>query len=295
MQTSLAACFAVSIRGENLEKVLPGSCDGEYGLFAGLSPLGGTLQMEVPYGSDRTAGTLDMSANPIINAGNVTSTGDLTGNKITVNGFTPGTPSVEVGNGTGIHRAGTTDHSLSLTAFGTERVRILETNGYVGVHTLAPTAPLDVAGEIRVGQSGTPINCTATTQQGSIRSNAGILEYCDGVGWKKMAPEKDCLGEGFLNVGEGTAKICYQVTIGIFPTNASTYCGGLSANQPSRQCSVSELKAIKQKGGSLPTSVLSGDLAYTSVFLYITTDNTGNPTGTISTTATSAENVACCY
>ncbi len=54
LQTSLAACFAVSIRGENLAKVRPGSCDGEYGLFAGLSPLGGTLQMEVPYGSNRT-------------------------------------------------------------------------------------------------------------------------------------------------------------------------------------------------------------------------------------------------
>lgn len=53
-QTSQAACFAVSLRGEKIPERAAGSCDMSYGQFAGLAPIGGQLSLEAEYGSNRT-------------------------------------------------------------------------------------------------------------------------------------------------------------------------------------------------------------------------------------------------
>jgi hypothetical protein len=47
-------CFAVSISGQGLESTPASSCDQSYGLFAGLTPLGGTIEIETMPGSART-------------------------------------------------------------------------------------------------------------------------------------------------------------------------------------------------------------------------------------------------
>ncbi len=77
-------------------------------------------------------------------------------------------------------------------------MRILNT-GNIGIATVTPTAPLDVAGEIRIGQSGTPLNCDGS-RQGALRSNANGFEYCDGTMWRniiKPAPSMNSGGPTF--------------------------------------------------------------------------------------------------
>lgn len=48
-----SACYAVNITGPDIETVSPGSCDASYGTFAGLRPLGTTIELEASYGVDR--------------------------------------------------------------------------------------------------------------------------------------------------------------------------------------------------------------------------------------------------
>jgi hypothetical protein len=54
--------------------------------------------------------------------------------------------------------------------------------GNVGIGTLTPAAPLDVAGDVKVGNSSA--SCTASNK-GSIRYNnvSSVLEFCNGTGW----------------------------------------------------------------------------------------------------------------
>ncbi len=48
------ACFAVSISAGDIPTASPGSCDQAYGIVAGLSPLGQAVEMEAPFGKNRT-------------------------------------------------------------------------------------------------------------------------------------------------------------------------------------------------------------------------------------------------
>lgn len=53
----------------------------------------------------------------------------------------------------------------------------------VGIGTAVPTAKLHVDGETRVGSSGAAANVVGA---GSIRWNAGVLQYSDGVSWVNL-------------------------------------------------------------------------------------------------------------
>lgn len=48
------ACFAINITGDNINATSAGSCDQSYGLFAGLAPAGGTVEIETQFGDNRT-------------------------------------------------------------------------------------------------------------------------------------------------------------------------------------------------------------------------------------------------
>jgi hypothetical protein len=61
----------------------------------------------------------------------------------------------------------------------TVRMGIYGTSGNVGVATLTPVAKLDVAGPIRVGDSGASYVCN-TNLSGALRYVAGALSYCQG-------------------------------------------------------------------------------------------------------------------
>lgn len=64
------------------------------------------------------------------------------------------------------------------TTTRTEKMRITE-NGFVGIGTAAPVTTLDVSGAIRIAYQAT---CSAS-YAGTIRYNAGAVEYCNGTTW----------------------------------------------------------------------------------------------------------------
>lgn len=75
-----------------------------------------------------------------------------------------------------------TDNSSS--SWGTERVRILQSNGYMGINTVTPAVRLDVDGTLRVADGGEA--CAAGTA-GGIRYNGGNLQYCNGTAWTSLS------------------------------------------------------------------------------------------------------------
>ncbi len=48
-----SACFAVNIKAKDIQPIIPGSCDDQYGIFSGLVPLGDTIKMSAPRGTGR--------------------------------------------------------------------------------------------------------------------------------------------------------------------------------------------------------------------------------------------------
>jgi len=69
-------------------------------------------------------------------------------------------------------------HTTGWQTAATERMRIAA-NGNVGIGTTIPQAKVDVAGEIKVGNSGLACNANTT---GALRYNSTI-QYCDGTNW----------------------------------------------------------------------------------------------------------------
>lgn len=67
---------------------------------------------------------------------------------------------------------------------------VIRNDGDVGIGTTTPQARLDVAGEVRVGNTG--LGCNANTV-GAVRYNAGEMQYCDGSAvppaWRSVSPE----------------------------------------------------------------------------------------------------------
>ena len=64
-------------------------------------------------------------------------------------------------------------------------VMFMGNNGNVGIGTVAPNAKLEVAGELKIGNSG--VLCSAA-QEGSLRYNGLIkcTEICNGTAWSSM-------------------------------------------------------------------------------------------------------------
>lgn len=89
------------------------------------------------------------------------------------------------GGQTGSVTVGSADaNSVTITSAGSPRVTVLS-GGNVGVGTASPVAPLDVAGDMKIGNSSA--TCDATTE-GRQRYNSGSkdMEFCNGTTWRSM-------------------------------------------------------------------------------------------------------------
>lgn len=141
----------------------------------------------------------------------------------------PGAPEYSFGSSSNIGMFMPNIGTLGFSTNGTERVRITA-EGSVGIGLGVPQARLDVAGDIRVGNQG--VSCSSTNQ-GSIRYNAGILEYCDANNqWQSTIGIKNC-PSGFTLTGgnPGTrSAFCIHTSIqssSSFVAAAST-CNGVT-------------------------------------------------------------------
>jgi|GEM_PF-6696349 len=71
--------------------------------------------------------------------------------------------------------------TMSFSTNDTEKVSILS-GGNVGIGTTSPVAKLDVAGEIKLGNTSSACDSTKEGQQ-RYNSTSKVMEFCDGVEW----------------------------------------------------------------------------------------------------------------
>jgi len=96
----------------------------------------------------------------------------------------------------------------------------LNVKGKVGIGTTTPQAKLDVAGEVKISNTG--LNCNSNTA-GVLRYNNNQIEYCDGMGWKSMFVRAPVTGS---YVGDGTKN--RKIDVGFSPTYLIIYGKGIA-------------------------------------------------------------------
>lgn len=135
--------------------------------------------------------------------------------------------------------------------------------GMVGVGTTAPAAPLDVAGDVKIGNSN--IACS-TANKGSIRydNTSSVLEFCNGTSWNliQAAACSDATPNVFVFSDLSNQTTATQITSdivqvsGISCTIPVTVSG---AGSPQFQiCSDSGCSSVVQGWTSSPSSIVSG-------------------------------------
>lgn len=89
---------------------------------------------------------------------------------------------------------------------------IYENSGNVGIGTSSPSAKLDVTGAIQISYNAEA--CATASDEGTIRYNGGVLQYCNGSAWQTLGVS----GAGLtsLNAQTGSAQ-----TFGV-PGNSGT-------------------------------------------------------------------------
>ncbi len=140
-------------------------------------------------------------------------------------GFNGGVDSVFYFNNSGA-AAGKT--AITSSSSGTELLTVTNT-GNVGVGNDTPQVKLDVNGGIKVGNTGT---CN-TNLAGTIRYNAGNLEFCDGTAWRSTTPPepKQIIGPS-LSCGQ-TGGSCDGPSVATCPAKHKLYGGGAEILGPS--------------------------------------------------------------
>ena len=167
----------------------------------------------------------------------------------------------------GSHYASNGPQSYDLT-FGTydggtaERMRI-KGNGNVGIGTNSPVTKLSVSGGIRISMESA---ACAVSYAGTIRYNAGVVEYCNGTAWAAFGVE----GSGITSSAASIAQV-----LGYVPANsaalgslASLNFVDLSGSQASGTLNIARLPSF------------SGDVSSVSGSNVLTLANSGVTSGT---------------
>ncbi|MBK7961026.1 MAG: DUF1566 domain-containing protein [Bdellovibrionales bacterium] len=173
-----------------------------------------------------------------------------------------------------------TDHSIigSISTDGStvKNLSINPSGGNVGVGTTAPAATLDVAGDVKVGNSSA--TCSATTK-GSIRYNntTNVLEFCNGSAWGLVQPAAcsdptpDTIS--FSNEANATTSTLYTSDIQqVTGINCSVTITITGQGSPQYQtCSDASCTTVVQGWTSSPSSITTGQYLQTR----LTTDSVG--------------------
>lgn len=119
---------------------------------------------------------------------------------------------------------GSTNRSKMIFATSNADNLIINEDGKLGVKTMSPQTTLDVAGEVKVGNTG--IACSGATS-GAMRYNGTSMQYCDGTNWKAMGgnelKQDSCYWTAITTHGNFVCPVGYYVA-GICTTNAANGC-----------------------------------------------------------------------
>jgi hypothetical protein len=163
---------------------------------------------------------------------------------------------------------GTGDFIHAQDSSGVDQFYVKNTgNGYfagnVGIGTTTPAAALDVAGDVKVGNSSA--SCSATNK-GSIRYNnaTSVLEFCNGSNWNlvQAAACSDATPNAFLFLDQANQTMTTQITSNIVQLsgiNCTVPVSISGVGAPQFQiCSDSGCSSVIQGWTSSPSSIVSG-------------------------------------
>jgi len=144
-----------------------------------------------------------------------------------------------------------------------ERMRI-DPSGNVGIGTTAPAAKLEVAGNIKVGDSGA-VTCDATTK-GSMRYNNtnNVMEFCNGTTWSLMqAPScTDTTPNAFSFSNQANQALSTLITSDIIQVTGMNCAINTSVSGPGspayRTCSDASCTTVVQDWTTGTSSISSG-------------------------------------
>jgi hypothetical protein len=216
--------------------------------------------------------TTTNSGNPTMLALENLDTTDGNGMSITFRGTTTGAGGASFQSLSGIataiqgHNNATKTSTMSFwtSSNGNYAERItIDSSGYFGVGTTSPAAPLDVAGDVKIGNSSA--SCSSTNK-GSIRYNnaSSVLEFCNGTSWNliQAAACSDATPNVFVFTDQSNQTTSTQITSDIVQVsgiNCTIPVTVSGVGSPQFQiCSDSGCSSVVQGWTSSPSSIVSG-------------------------------------
>ena len=98
-----------------------------------------------------------------------------------------------------------TSGTIAMVTSGAERMRI-DSSGNTGIGTASPAAKLDVAGEVKFGNTASTCNATNEGQQ-RYNSTSKQMEFCNATSWMAFGSFRTSCPAGFTLIGtSGTAE-----------------------------------------------------------------------------------------
>jgi hypothetical protein len=173
------------------------------------------------------------------------------GDSFTLNGADTAHYGLSCGSSTSVPLVLSGYYGVAIATNGLERVRILQSNGYVGILKTAPSYALDVTGTIRA--TGNVIAFSDARVKENIKTIDSALEKVNklrGVEFNKIGEEKTCIGVIAQEVEEVLPEVVETDDNGMKAVAYGNMVGLLIEAMKEQQKQIDELKAKLESYGS---------------------------------------------
>jgi hypothetical protein len=173
------------------------------------------------------------------------------GDSFTLNGADTAHYGLSCGSSTSVPLVLSGYYGVAIATNGLERVRILQSNGYVGILQTVPSYALDVTGTIRA--TGNVIAFSDARAKENIKTIDSALEKVNklrGVEFNKIGEEKTCIGVIAQEVEEVLPEVVETDDNGMKAVAYGNMVGLLIEAMKEQQKQIDELKAKLESYGS---------------------------------------------